>query len=47
MIDDVLNSEISNHELAEYYSIIFDEKQGHKFTDISHHLQTIKQFKEA
>ena len=45
VIDDVIDSEISNHELADYYQIIFDEKQGHKFTDISHHLQTIKKFK--
>jgi len=46
-IDDELGSEISKHELAPYYPIIFDEKQGHKFTDISHHLQTVKKFKES
>jgi len=44
-VDDVLNSEISNHELADYYPIIFDQNQGHKFTDIAVHLPTIKKFK--
>jgi len=35
----------SEHELSSYYQIIFDDKQEHKFQDISHHLKTIKQFK--
>jgi len=46
-IDDELGNEVSKHELAKYYPIIFDESQGHKFTDISHHLQTLKKFKES
>ena len=46
-IDDELGNEVNKHELASYYPIIFDEKQGHKFTDISHHLQTVKKFKES
>ncbi len=43
--DEQMNSAQSDHELSQYYQIIFDEKQGHKFQDISHLLQTIKQFK--
>jgi len=44
--DEQIDSSKSDHELSEYYEIIFDEKQGHKFQDISHLLQKIKQFKE-
>ncbi|MFT7054058.1 MAG: putative esterase YcpF (UPF0227 family), partial [Psychromonas sp.] len=44
--DEVIDSKESDYELTKYYQIIFDEKQGHKFQDISHHLQTIKKFKE-
>ncbi|WP_160061787.1 alpha/beta hydrolase YcfP [Psychromonas sp. L1A2] len=44
-VDDVLDSEVSNHELANYYPIIFDQNQGHKFTDIAVHLTTISKFK--
>ena len=43
--DEVLDSLQTDHELAQYYQIIFDEQQGHKFQDISHHLQAIKEFK--
>lgn len=43
--DTVLDSTQSSHELADYYHIVFDKTQGHKFQDISHHLQTIKKFK--
>lgn len=39
--------DLTSHELAQYYQLIFDGKQEHKFRDISHHLQTIKQFKES
>lgn len=45
-IEQTLNDELSSHELAKYYPIIIDKNQGHKFTDIAAHLQTIKQFKE-
>ena len=40
------HNELDKHELEEFYPVIFDENQGHKFTDISHHLQTLKKFKE-
>lgn len=46
-IDDMIDSEQSDHELSKYYKIIFDETQGHKFQDISHHLQIIKKFKNV
>jgi len=44
--DDMIDSSKSEHELSTYYQVIFDDKQEHKFRDISHHLQTIKHFKE-
>ena len=44
-VDDVLDSKLSNYELTNYYPIIFDDKQGHKFRDIAVHLPTIKKFK--
>lgn len=43
--DETINASQSNHELFNYYRIIFDSEQCHKFQDISHHLQTIKKFK--
>lgn len=43
--DEVLDNSKSETELKEYYEIVWDEKQKHKFRDISHHLQTIKKFK--
>ncbi len=43
--DEVIDSSQSDHELSKYYPVIFDEQQGHKFQDISHHLQAIKEFK--
>jgi len=46
-IDEQLDNELSKHELASFYPILFDQKQGHKFTDISHHLHAVKQFKES
>jgi len=37
---------IAHHdELSDYYQVLFDEQQGDKFKDISHHLQRIKAFK--
>lgn len=44
-VDEELDSNKSNHELSEYYQIIFDNTQGHKFQDISNHLVKIKEFK--
>lgn len=46
-VDEMLDSKQSNYELSDYYKIIFDETQTHKFQDISHHLKMIKAFKEA
>jgi len=44
--DQVIDHQATQRELSDYYTIIVDNKQEHKFTDISHHLQTIKKFKE-
>ena len=44
--DALLDPVSCEHELSDYYQIILDDKQSHKFQDISHHLNTIKQFKE-
>ncbi len=43
--DEVLDNGESERELKEYYDIVWDDSQTHKFRDISHHLQTIKAFK--
>lgn len=43
--DELLDSSQSNDELCKYYPVIFDDQQDHKFHDISHHLQEIKEFK--
>ncbi|MGL4861238.1 MAG: alpha/beta hydrolase YcfP [Enterobacteriaceae bacterium] len=45
--DEILDNQRSAQFLEPYYSIIWDEQQGHKFKDISHHLQRIKQFKAS
>jgi uncharacterized protein len=42
-----LDCEQGDHELSAYYPIIVDKIQSHKFTDISEHLQTIKNFKQT
>ncbi|KPU82115.1 hypothetical protein JI57_04695 [Psychromonas sp. PRT-SC03] len=39
------NENLCESELSSYYKIILDAQQGHKFKDISEHLQTIKIFK--
>ncbi|MEJ6078898.1 alpha/beta hydrolase YcfP [Vibrio sp. 1-Bac 57] len=44
--DLVRNTEIGDYELSNYYPIIVDDKQSHKFSDIAAHLQTIKKFKD-
>lgn len=43
--DELLDYNESRVELSEYYPIILDQEQDHKFQDISHHLQKIKEFK--
>ncbi|AIR71603.1 MULTISPECIES: alpha/beta hydrolase YcfP [Dickeya] len=43
--DEMLNNQRSACLLGEYYEIIWNESEGHKFRDISPHLQRIKAFK--
>ncbi|MFC3395288.1 alpha/beta hydrolase YcfP [Brenneria rubrifaciens] len=43
--DEMLNSQRSAQVLGNYYKIIWDEVQTHKFKSISHHLQQMKAFK--
>ncbi|WP_220718157.1 alpha/beta hydrolase YcfP [Agarivorans litoreus] len=43
--DEVLDNKISEQELKEYYQVVWDKEQSHKFKDISHHLQLIKSLK--
>lgn len=45
--DEVLNSQRSAEVLSPFYEVIWDEVETHKFKQISHHLQRIKQFKQA
>jgi len=45
--DEKLNSTANANELSGYYKVVFDENQGHKFQDISSHLQMIKTFKNS
>ncbi|MBK5142123.1 alpha/beta hydrolase [Budviciaceae bacterium BWR-B9] len=44
--DEALDSQRSAEVLSPYYPLIWDEKQGHKFKEISSHLQAIKAFKQ-
>lgn len=43
--DEVLDSQRSARTLDSYYEIVWDDSQGHKFKNISVHLQRIKAFK--
>lgn len=43
--DEDLDNKKALQELQEYYQVIWDETQSHKFKKISQHLQTIKAFK--
>lgn len=45
--DEVLDNRNTKDVLGDYYDIIWDETQSHKFKKISQHLQTIKAFKET
>ncbi|ANS85122.1 alpha/beta hydrolase YcfP [Vibrio scophthalmi] len=45
--DEIHNNQITAQELDGYYDVIWDEKQSHKFSKISQHLQAIKAFKES
>jgi len=42
--DELIDSQISANILKHYYPIIWDEKQNHKFKDLSCHLTKIKSF---
>ncbi|CNH34880.1 alpha/beta hydrolase YcfP [Yersinia ruckeri] len=43
--DEALDSQRTAAALHPYYEIVWDEKQGHKFKDLSVHLKRIKAFK--
>lgn len=45
--DEFLNNQDTANELQDYYEIVWDEAQSHKFKKISQHLQTMKAFKNA
>ena len=43
--DEVVDNRQTEQELKDYYNIVWDEREGHKFKNISPHLQRIKAFK--
>lgn len=45
--DEVLDNRLTSDALGDYYQIIWDETETHKFKKISQHLKTIKSFKET
>ncbi|NLS13051.1 alpha/beta hydrolase [Vibrio sp. SM6] len=45
--DEIHNNQVTAETLGATYPIVWDEQQGHKFKQLSHHLQTIKAFKNA
>ena len=45
--DEVMDNGQTERELKDYYNIVWDEREGHKFKNISSHLQMIKAFKLA
>jgi len=45
--DEIHDNQKTAAELEEYYDIIWDESQTHKFKKISQHLQTMKAFKNS
>ncbi|MGF1775952.1 alpha/beta hydrolase YcfP [Vibrio nomapromontoriensis] len=45
--DDIHNNQKSADELQDYYNVIWDEAEPHKFKKISQHLQAMKAFKES
>lgn len=45
--DEVIDNEETARELKDYYNIVWDERETHKFKNISAHLQAIKAFKLA
>lgn len=45
--DEVMDNSHTASVLKDYYDIVWDETQSHKFKDLSGHLQRIKAFKNA
>ena len=45
--DEMLDNQLTAKALEDYYDIIWDDTQSHKFKKISQHLQAIKAFKMA
>ncbi|NCO45235.1 MAG: hypothetical protein GW890_01815, partial [Vibrio sp.] len=45
--DEIHDNSKTAAELENYYDIIWDETQNHKFKKISQHLQAMKAFKES
>ncbi len=45
--DEALDSNQTASELEDYYDIVWDDTETHKFKNISQHLQMVKAFKEA
>ncbi len=45
--DELLDNQQTAKALEDYYDIVWDEEQSHKFKKISQHLQAIKAFKTA
>ncbi|SHI14270.1 alpha/beta hydrolase YcfP [Ferrimonas marina] len=45
--DDVLDTQRIADTLSPFYSVVWDEQQGHKFASISAHLSMIKTFKDS
>ena len=43
--DEVVDNRQTEQELKDYYNIVWDERETHKFKNISAHLQAIKAFK--
>lgn len=45
--DEVLDNNATEEVLCDYYQIVWDEKQTHKFASLAAHLQKIKEFKAS
>ncbi|MGC9459754.1 alpha/beta hydrolase YcfP [Vibrio genomosp. F10] len=45
--DEIHDNKQTAQELEEFYDIIWDENQSHKFAKISQHLQAMKTFKDS
>ena len=45
--DEVVDNRQTEQELKDYYNIVWDGRETHKFKNISAHLETIKAFKQS